>query len=112
VQLEVRGDAASARCDPRKVRQVLANLVQDAVDDSPPGAAVEIEVAQAAGEARVRVLDRRRGLVPGQEPPVAGLALAVARALALQHGGDLARSARPGGGCAAELVLPAGDRAA
>jgi signal transduction histidine kinase len=111
VAVETRGDAVAARCDPRKVRQALVNLVQDALEASPPGAPIEIEVAQADAGARVRVLDRRpTGGGEAPAPAAPGVGLAVARALALQHGGDLVRAARPGGGCAAELTLPAGDR--
>ncbi len=113
----------SARCDPRKVKQVLINLVLNAIDASPPGAPVEIEAAEGAdGEARIRVLDRGRGVDPALgekvfEPGVttkargSGIGLTVARALARQHGGDLTLAERPGGGCAAELSLPASPRA-
>jgi signal transduction histidine kinase len=118
IGLEVRGEAVS-RCDPRKVRQVLINLVQNALDASPPGAAVEVEVAaDREGGAHLAVLDRGPGLDPALAPRVfeagvttkprgSGIGLTVARALARQHGGDLSISARPGGGCAAVLRLPA-----
>ncbi len=118
IAVEVRGRGAG-RCDPRKVKQVLINLVQNAIEASPPGSAVEIEVEEgSAGAARVRVLDRGAGLDPSLgekvfEPGVttkargSGIGLTVARALARQHGGEVELGPRSGGGCAAELRLPA-----
>jgi two-component system, NtrC family, sensor histidine kinase HydH len=117
VAVEVRGEAALARCDPRKVKQVLINLVQNALDASPPGSALEIEVGGGAGAAAVRVLDRGAGLDPAVAGRVfeagvtskahgSGLGLTIARALARQHGGELELGPRPGGGCSAVLRLP------
>ncbi len=122
VAVSVRGEA-SGRCDPRKVKQVLINLVQNAIDASPAGAAVEIEVGEDVGGTRLCVLDRGRGVDPALGRRVfdagvttkargSGLGLTVARALARQHGGDLGLAPRPGGGCAAELRLPADPAAA
>jgi len=118
VALDVRG-SGRARCDPRKVKQVLINLVQNALDASPAGEAVEIEVQDGAETARMAVLDRGAGLDPSLggrvfEPGVtsksagSGLGLTVARAIARQHGGDLRLAPRDGGGLRAELTLPSG----
>jgi two-component system, NtrC family, sensor histidine kinase HydH len=119
VRIEVRAARAEARCDPRKVKQVLVNLVQNALEASAPGEAVELEVPHAAGRtALVRVLDRGSGLDATLGPRVfepgvtskalgSGLGLTIARALARQHGGDVELAARDGGGCAALVRLPA-----
>ncbi len=130
VDVVVRAGAVPARCDPRKVKQVLVNLLQNALDASPPGTAVEVEAqARPDGGAAVRVLDHGHGLDPGLGDAVfspgvttkaagSGLGLTIARALARQHGGEVTLAPRPGGGTAAELLLPAsppradGDRAA
>ena len=122
VELQVRGEGVVARCDPRKVRQILINLVQNALDASPTTAAVEVEATAGPGVARVRVLDRGRGPDPALGDAVfspgvttkargSGLGLTIARALARQHGGDLVLSTRPGGGAVAELTLPSSGAA-
>jgi signal transduction histidine kinase len=124
VALVVRAAPAPVRCDARKVKQVLINLVQNALDASAAGGAVEIEVPEPlGGAARVLVLDRG----PGVDPAVAGrafdpgvtskasgsgLGLTIARALARQHGGDVDLGPRDGGGSAAVLRLPADAAAA
>ncbi len=63
------------------------------------------------------ILDRGRGVPPHVEgtvfspgvtskPDGSGLGLTIARALARQHGGDVALAPRPGGGTIAEVLLP------
>ncbi len=110
--------ALGHRADPRKLRSVLINLVQNAIEASPPRAHVEIEIERRPnGGLGVRVIDHGEGV----DPEIAeklftvgattktqgnGLGLAVARGLARQHGGELELRARPSGGTMAELLLP------
>ncbi len=118
VLLQAPAEPVRARCDARKVRQILINLVQNAIDASPRGGAVEL-TAEAGGDgaAVLRVLDRGRGLEPSLgeaafKPGITtkesgfGLGLTIARALARQHGGDLTLRPRDGGGTVAEVTLP------
>ena len=123
LEIAVRAGEVPVRCDPRKTKQVLINLVQNALDASPAGSAVEIEAERASGGgARLRVLDRGRGVEPAVAGAVfspgvttkaagSGLGLTIARALARQHGGDVALAPRPGGGTAAEVTLPGAQAA-
>jgi signal transduction histidine kinase len=105
------------RCDARKVKQVLINLMQNALDASSSGGSVAIELDDHGGDGVVRVCDRGSGL-PGEllarlcEPGVttkahgSGLGLTIVRMIAEQHGGRFALANRDGGGCVAELRLP------
>jgi two-component system, NtrC family, sensor histidine kinase HydH len=105
------------RCDRRKIKQILINLVQNAIDVSPGGGAVEVTVEHKADQAAICVLDRGPGLVPELsdrvfEPGVtskargSGLGLTIVRMLAEQHGGSANLRNRDGGGCIAEILLP------
>lgn len=116
VPIEVRGETKVVRCDPRKVRQALINLVQNALEASSAGQVVTIET-DGDDPGCLRVLDRGLGLSkelgerafePGvtTKPQGSGLGLTIARALARQHGGDLVLQAREGGGTSAVLRLP------
>ncbi|MGC3997686.1 MAG: HAMP domain-containing sensor histidine kinase [Anaeromyxobacter sp.] len=118
VELLVKGGPVRVRCDPRKVKQVLINLLQNAIDASAPGDEVSLEAGVREGGALVRVLDRGQGVDPSLGEAVfspgvttkssgSGLGLTIARSLARQHGGDLALTPRTGGGTSAELTLPA-----
>ena len=124
IAIQVGGEAAEARCDRRKIKQVLINLVQNALDATPERGEVLIEVEPARdSDACVRVLDRGRGVEaalagrifdPGvtTKPSGSGLGLTIARALARQHGGEVELEARGDGGCAAVLRLPGAPPAA
>lgn len=117
VELRVLGVNAPVRCDPRKVKQTLVNLVQNALDATPSGRAVELCCERSGAEVSVLVLDRGPGIDPAIAPQLfepgsttkpkgSGLGLTIARALARQHGGDLTLGSREGGGAQARLWLP------
>jgi signal transduction histidine kinase len=115
-----------ARADAEKVRQVLLNLLTNAVKFTAPGGRVALacEHDAAAGVVRVRVSDTGRGIAPDQharvfEPFVqvdrqqrhasqqgVGLGLAISRNLARGMGGDLTVESTPGVGSTFTLTLP------
>jgi signal transduction histidine kinase len=109
--------AAEARCDGRKVRQILVNLIQNALEASEEAGHVLVRVDAADSTATISIEDAGIGLAPGVATRVfeagvttkaagSGLGLSVARGLARQHGGDVVLNARSPRGCIATLRLP------
>ena len=116
--VEVRLDAKPeviVKADARKLKQVMINLVQNAIDVTASGGAVDVVVGPERGGAKISVMDRGPGVKDLEhvfEPGVTsksdgnGLGLTIARLLARQHGGDVRLAVREGGGTVAELTLP------
>lgn len=105
------------RCDPRKVKQALINLLQNALHATPEGGTVRWVAARQQQRVVLGVEDNG----PGLDPEVAerateagvttreggsGIGLTVARGIAEQHGGELLLGPSPHGGCRAVLELP------
>ncbi|OGQ09858.1 MAG: hypothetical protein A2138_19310 [Deltaproteobacteria bacterium RBG_16_71_12] len=115
VEVRARGNVVTA-IDDGKVRQILHNLVQNAIEAAPTGA-VTLDVDGDDPEAvHVRVRDEGPGIAPELRPrlfePFAttkakgtGLGLAVSASLARAHHGELALVDTPSGACF-ELRLP------
>lgn len=109
--------STTVTCDPRKVQQILINLIQNAIDASPDSGRIDMRVHDEGPQVIVEVLDEGEGLDPRLGVRIfeagittkehgTGLGLTVARAIAQQHQGDLDLFDRDGGGCRARLVLP------
>jgi signal transduction histidine kinase len=116
---------ARLRCDPRKVEQVLLNLVQNSLEVAVAASTIEIDLRSVGMPgtlgmgAQITIRDAGPGLpddlrgrvfeagVTGKSDG-SGLGLTIARALARQHGGELELGDRRDGkrGCEAILSLP------
>lgn len=119
VRLERNGAPPAVRASASAVRQVLDNLVHNAVQASPPGAEVTLAVGPGAV---VEVRDRGAGIpdavrarlyepfVTGR-PDGTGLGLAVCQRIVRAQGGTLVHADRPGGGTIARWTLVGGSDA-
>ena len=110
------------RGDRDRLRQVMTNLLDNAVKYSPAGGEVEVEALAENGRISIEVRDRGPGIasehhslifekfgrVTGEHAkPGTGLGLFIARSIAEAHGGSLDVRARGGQGTAFALELPA-----
>jgi two-component system, OmpR family, sensor histidine kinase BaeS len=107
--------------DPARLRQVLDNLISNAVRHGSPTQAVLVR-AEVDGMLRISVSDSGDGIPLEQqerifdvgvrldpESPGAGLGLPLARAIAEAHGGSLTVASAPGAGTTFTLALPLRD---
>ncbi len=104
--------------DPARLRQVLDNLISNAVRHGTPTQAVVVR-AEVDGMLRISVSDSGDGIPLEQQErifdvgvrldpasPGAGLGLPLSRAIAEAHGGSLTVASAPGAGTTFTLALP------
>jgi PAS domain S-box-containing protein len=121
--VSVPTDLPPVEADPDLTRQVLRNLLENAVKFSPRGGQVEVSAELSDGRVVVSVLDRGSGIPSEDMDRVfepfyrsdesvragtqgAGLGLAVCRRLVEMQGGRIWAESREGGGAAFRFTLP------
>jgi|HubBroStandDraft_5_1064220.scaffolds.fasta_scaffold110333_1 signal transduction histidine kinase len=110
--------------DPRGLRTVLTNLLQNAITFSPEGGEVRLSARRIPGGVRIMIEDDGEGIDPEDIPRLmrpfeqgqnaltrstegAGLGLPIVALLCQSMGGGLRLGNLPGHGLRAEVVLPA-----
>lgn len=104
--------------DPLRIRQVLDNLVANALRYTPADGSVRIESDSNDDSVRVAVCDTGRGMTPDETSRVferfvksldsggSGLGLAIAKSLVEAHGGTITAESGPGAGTTITFTLP------
>ena len=111
-----------AWADPARLRQILANLTDNALKYTPAGGQVWLRAARGpGGEAVFTVSDNGPGVPEGEREKIwrrlyrsdhsrsqrgLGLGLSIVKALVEAHGGTVAVDGRPGGGAVFTVTLP------
>lgn len=117
-------EAVYVEADADRIRQVLVNLLDNAIRYSPPGETVTVSLSHSPGRVTVRVQDHGPG-IPAQEQArvferfyrgdksrvrkgdvSAGLGLSIAQTLVEAHGGQISLTSLPGQGTIVHFTLP------
>ena len=122
LRADVRPPLPEIRGDGERLRQVLTNLIDNAIKYSPAGAEVEVRAYQEDGLVRIDVRDSGPGIAKddqklifekfgrvtgsGATRPGTGLGLFIARSIAEAHGGALDVDSAPDQGSTFTLELP------
>lgn len=121
IQLRLDGAPDRLLADRLRLRQVIANLLGNAIRYSPRGTAIEVEASGDGSSLRVSVSDHGPGVPASERARIfdaffrgrssngtagSGLGLAIARSLVVLHGGTLDYEDTPGGGATFVVSLP------
>ncbi len=123
LQLSSRLSKTMVLCDYERMREVITNLLTNAIKYTPAGGDIRLEVGPDAGDrARLRVIDGGVGIPPDELPHVTerffrgrsssgmaagtGLGLTIAAELVRAQHGELEITSEPGHGTQVTVTLP------
>ena len=107
---EIADKLPTAEVDPARIRQVIGNLLSNAIRHTPSGGSIKVGVSASGGRATMTITDSGEGIstdllphvferfVKGPNSTGSGLGLAIAHEIIQAHGGSLEVQTRPGGG--------------
>jgi PAS domain S-box-containing protein len=126
VTIEVAGTPPAVSADPRRVEQILTNLLENASKYSAEGTPIRVEIAAADGGATLSVHDHGPGISPEELPRLfdryfqtqrarakrqgLGLGLFITKGLVEAHGGTITVESVAGAGSTFRVWLPAAHR--
>lgn len=117
--IDVAPDLPQLEVDPLRVRQVLSNLMANALRYTSTGGQIQVRAfAATTDRLTVTVADTGRGIPPDDLPRIfdrfykssdsrgTGLGLAIAKNLVIAHGGEISAQSDPGHGTTITFTLP------
>jgi len=117
IRIEIPADFPAVECDPEQLKQVLLNLVINALQAMPKGGEVVVGAKRAGDKVEIRVRDQGSDIEPSHVDHIfdpfftlketgTGLGLPVAHGIVLQHGGSLQVEESSPAGTVFLMVLP------
>jgi two-component system sensor histidine kinase KdpD len=127
VQLDIDRGVPLLKADPVLIEQLLVNLLDNVARHTPPGTNVSITARRGFEEVELTVADDGPGFPPEVDPDTlfdkfqrgrpegaqggVGLGLAICRAIARAHGGEIRAERIPAGGALFTITLPLTEEA-
>jgi signal transduction histidine kinase len=122
--VQLAPDLPQVMADAQRVRQVLINLISNAIKFTPAGGAIQVKVRAIDGVCRCDVVDSGPGIALEDLPKLfkpftqldmsstrenggSGLGLAITKGIVEGHGGSIGVTSEPGKGSAFFFMLPA-----
>jgi two-component system sensor histidine kinase BaeS len=111
-------ETAMVEVDPVRIREVLTNVVANALRHSGTGSSVTVSISQTKENIAIAVRDAGEGMSPeevarmfdrffkGSASRGSGLGLAIAKSIVTAHGGAIGASSEIGKGTTLEFTLP------
>jgi signal transduction histidine kinase len=118
---DVSDNLPSVDSDPARIRQVISNLLSNAIRHTPAGGSIRVTVGSAPDQVTVAVADTGEGIPPdllghvferfvkGPTSTGSGLGLAIAHDIVTAHGGSLEIRSEPGSGTTVTVALTTTD---
>jgi signal transduction histidine kinase len=112
---EIADNLATVEVDPARLRQVISNLLSNAIRHTPSGGSVKVAVSSASDQVTLIVTDTGEGISPdllahvferfvkGPTSTGSGLGLAIAHDIIEAHGGTLTIMSETGKGTVATI---------
>jgi len=119
--LKKASDVPLASVDPLRVREILINLISNALQHTPSNGRISIDLSAATDRITMRVADTGTGIAADELPRIfdrfykgstsrgSGLGLAIARNLVTAHGGTITAESVPGRGTTITFSLKTSD---
>jgi signal transduction histidine kinase len=125
IDLQAEDGAELFNLDPERIRQVISNLIANALRYTPRDGVIHVRYGITPSEdgkcAEIIVADTGAGIAPDVLPHIfnrfyksrdssgTGLGLPIARHLVEAHGGKITAESQPGRGTTMRIILPAGE---
>lgn len=121
LKTEIAPQTGPLRADGRRLRQVLFNLISNAIGFSSPGQTIKVSAGRSGGDVRITVADEGRGIPAevkekvfdrfeshslGSKHRGVGLGLSIVRSIVELHGGRVELESAPGRGTRVTAIFP------